>query len=179
MNPKPLVASLALAVLVLAGCSSGPTVVPAATAEQKKALWEPVAALAGEWMATDEKGEKHLALRIHLTSNKTIVHEVMFPGTEHEMTNVYCMDGPDLIMTHYCAAGNQPRLRATAAGSSAGEINFECDAVTNMRAKDEGYMGSMKLVIKDADHIEQWWAHVKEGKDVEGGEVRLTLERKK
>ncbi len=37
----------------------------------------------------------------------------MYPGMEHEMTNMYTLDGNTLVMTHYCAGGNQPRMRAT------------------------------------------------------------------
>ena len=35
------------------------------------------------------------------------VHEHMFPGGPHEMVTVYHLDGPDLLLTHYCAAGNK------------------------------------------------------------------------
>jgi len=52
--------------------------------------------------------------------------------TDHEMTNVYHMDGPTLVMTHYCAAGNQPRLRA--ASGTSGTIDFKTDSVTNWTA---------------------------------------------
>ena len=37
------------------------------------------------------------------------------PWLEYEMScldhAVYHMDGPDLVMTHYCAAGNQPTMK--------------------------------------------------------------------
>ena len=38
----------------------------------------------------------------------TVVMETMGPGTEHEMINMYHIDGDDLVLTHYCAGGNQP-----------------------------------------------------------------------
>ena len=29
-----------------------------------------------------------------------------------EMISVYTAEGPDLVMTHYCVLGNQPRMKA-------------------------------------------------------------------
>ncbi|MEZ6019293.1 MAG: hypothetical protein R3F17_04090 [Planctomycetota bacterium] len=42
------------------------------------------------------------------------MREIMFPGQPFEMTNVYRLDGNDLCVTHFCAVGNQPQMRATA-----------------------------------------------------------------
>ena len=41
----------------------------------------------------------------------TVVMETMNPGTGHEMINMYHVDGDDLLLTHYCAGNNQPRMR--------------------------------------------------------------------
>jgi len=157
---------LVLAVAMVAGCSSsapeGPRVVTAATPERLRVLWEPVMGLAGEWEMLDDKGVKSPALSVRVTSGGSVVHEVMFPGANHEMTNVYHMDGSDLVMTHYCAFGNQPTMRATAVKN--GEIAFAFDGVTNLRAADETYMGTMTLVIRDKDHMEQTWTSFKAGK---------------
>src|SRR5690606_1922102 len=51
-------------------------------------------------------------VRYRITGGGSAVEEVLFPGTEHEMVSLYHRDGPFLLMTHYCAAGNQPRMRA-------------------------------------------------------------------
>ncbi|MBI2922601.1 MAG: hypothetical protein HYY18_16235 [Planctomycetes bacterium] len=167
---------------LVAGCSTdpepaGPAVVPAATAEQKKALWEPLAALAGEWEMADDKGNKVPALNIQVSSAGSIVRERIFPGGDHEMTNIYYMDGGELVLTHYCAMGNQPSMRAKAANGN--EIVFTFDGVTNLRAPDEMYMGSMKLVITDKDHIVQTWTSYKNGKADPSFEVTMNCERKK
>ena len=47
----------------------------------------------------------------------------VFPGQPQEMVSVYTVEGPDLIMTHYCVLGNQPRLKADP-NSSANQIVF-------------------------------------------------------
>ena len=149
---------LGLAAL-LAGCSSapdhGPRVVTPASADQKKQLWEPLAKLAGEWTTVGEDGKTVTALVVKVSSGGSIIHEEMMPGSPYEMTNVYHLDGPSVVMTHYCAAGNQPRMRATEAKD--GKFAFRADSVTNLRSADETYMGSMTLTITDADHIQQEW----------------------
>ncbi|KAF0246109.1 MAG: hypothetical protein FD180_1021 [Planctomycetota bacterium] len=165
----------ALAFVVLTGCSSGPTVVTPASEAQKKELWEPIAQLAGEWTSPDENGKPATVLVVKVSSNNSIVHASMMPGTPHEMTNVYHLDGPSVVMTHYCAAGNQPRMRATEAKD--GTFVFRTDGVTNLRSADETYMGSMTLKIADADHFEEDWSSYKSGK--EEPHVQIQYTRKK
>jgi hypothetical protein len=157
---------VACLVLALAGCSSAPDrtpVVTPASDAQKKELWQPLTQLAGEWTSPDENGKAVTKMVIKVSSNKSIVHATMMPGSPYEMTNVYHMDGPSVVMTHYCGAGNQPRMRATAAPG--GMFRFETDSVTNLRSADESYMGSVVLKITDADHFEEDWSSYKSGKE--------------
>ena len=73
--------------------------------------------LAGEWVAAEDgpmfkRGA--LVSRYVLTGGGTALVDTLFPGAPHEMTTVYHRDGADLALTHYCAGGNQPRMRASA-----------------------------------------------------------------
>ena len=45
----------------------------------------------------------------------------------HEMVSVYHLDGDELRMTHYCAAGNQPRLKLDRARSRPDHLIFVFD----------------------------------------------------
>ena len=58
---------------------------------------------------TEHKGEESVVYK--LTGAGSALVETQFPGTGHEMVSVYHLDGDDLRMTHYCAAGNQPRVK--------------------------------------------------------------------
>ncbi|HSB61114.1 MAG TPA: hypothetical protein VLI67_05305, partial [Vicinamibacteria bacterium] len=110
-----------LAVLVLAaGPALGAPEAPAAGAKPS-AGFERFKALAGEWVAAEDgemarKGD--LVARYAVTAAGSAVVETIFPGTSHEMVTVYHADGPDLVLTHYCVEGNQPRMRAKNAGAS-------------------------------------------------------------
>ena len=75
------------------------------------------------------------------------------------MTNLYHMDGSNLVLTHYCAAGNQPRMIASKAldtdEGTAFEFNF--DQVSNLRASHDHFMGNMTLTILKSGGMRQDW----------------------
>lgn len=125
------------------------------------AAFERIKALAGTWESTsaDHPGTTVFAV----SSNGSVVREIMLPGTEHEMTNVYHMDGPDLVVTHYCAIGNQPRMRARPSDVSADRIAFGPDGVMNLRRDDEIYMGQLTLIFIGPDTLRQEWRTFRQG----------------
>ena len=45
---------------------------------------------------------------------------------------VFHLDGDRLILTHYCMAGNQPRMQATSYDAKKGEIRFQFLDATNL-----------------------------------------------
>lgn len=150
--------------LGLASCQSTPgqpRAVTAATPAQKAALIDRVKTLAGTWDCDDVHGEKGTCV-YQVSSNGSAVREVMFPGTDHEMTNMYTMDGPDLLVTHYCAMGNQPHMKASAGDPN--RIEFKCCGVSNLASPSQGYMGSLTITFVDADHMRQEWRSIQNGK---------------
>lgn len=148
----------------------------AAPTPREQAMLDALKRLAGEWTMVDEKGETVTGSVFAVSSNGHVVREVMFPGTDHEMTNVYHLDGPSLLVTHYCAMGNQPRMRATGPGPH--DLDFRFDGVTNL-ASDQAYMGSLRLVIADPDHIEQHWKSYKNGAELADHAPVFKLTRKR
>ena len=58
-------------------------------------------------------------------------------GSSHETETVFYPDHADVLLTHFCAQGNQPRLRAAAA--SADSVTFRWVDVTN-RAPDQAML---------------------------------------
>src|SRR3954463_13673328 len=70
--------------------------------------------LAGTWVAADKDGKPtdQVVSVIKVTAGGSAVHETLFPGQAMEMISLYHLDGTDLVMTHYCALGNQPRMKA-------------------------------------------------------------------
>src|SRR5689334_19952051 len=70
--------------------------------------------LAGTWVAVGEDGKPsdQVVSVIKVTAAGSAFHETLFPGQPHEMVSLYYRDGSDLMMTHFCALGNQPRMKA-------------------------------------------------------------------
>lgn len=131
--------------------------------------------LAGEWDIIGDDGKRGPGLVISVSSGGSSVREIMFPGSGHEMTNMYHADGDTIVMTHYCAVGNQPRMRAKALND--GPLSFEFDSVTNLKSDEDTYMGSMVLTMVDANTIRQDWNHftLKGGK---AAPTNITFKRK-
>ncbi len=148
-----------------------------ATDAQRAALFDRVKQLNGAWQMKDETGKLTTTAVFTVSSAGSAVREVMFPGAGEEMTNMYHMDGPALVMVHYCAEGNQPHLRATTDNVKGNQIVLKSDSVANLTSADGGYMGKLTITFKDADHIQQEWQSYKAGKEAE--KVVFELERKK
>jgi hypothetical protein len=164
-----------MAAVAMVGCAGH---VPPATTEQKAALIEKVKSLAGTWETIDEKGHRSTASVFTVSSAGSAVREVLFPGSPHEMTNMYTMDGPSLLMTHYCAQGNQPHMRAVAGSASGDRLMLKFDSVSNMTAPNELYMGELTIVFKDADHIREEWRSFRGGKPAEHSPAFELVRRK-
>src|SRR5271166_1720624 len=111
--------------------------------------------LAGTWLVADKDGKAtdQVASVIKVTAGGSVVHETLFPGQPHEMVSVYTVDGPDLIMTHYCVLGNQPRMKADPK-SPVNQIVWSFAGGSNLDPKKDKHMHEATLTIVDDDHIE-------------------------
>jgi hypothetical protein len=176
------VAAVGLAACAMVGgCRSGSasspktgTVVAPATPAQE-AMLEKVKSLEGTWEMQGGMEGQPATIVFQTTGGGNTVREIMFPGDEHEMTNMYHLDGPSLVMTHYCAIGNQPRMRATSGDDKS--IAFKFDSVTNKTAPDEMYMGEMTLTFLDHDTVREDWVHFVNGRP--GKPTSFELKRKR
>ena len=152
--------ALILSLLVVAGCkTSSPIVHPDATAKNDAFMLGQISQLLGDWEMTDEQGTRHLAATFAMTAGGSAVREIMFPGDAQEMTNLYHMDGEDLVVTHYCAAGNQPRMvTSQAVETDDGSVfHFEFESISNLRESHDHYMGNMTLTSLNSGGLRQDW----------------------
>ena len=114
--------------------------------------------LAGQWEGTLEwsdgrTGSGPLKANYYLTGmGSALVENLIMAGDVPTMSTVYHLDGPDLRMTHYCGAQNQPRLRASHIDESTGTVEFAFVDVTNAVAHP-AYVKGFVIQILDTDHL--------------------------
>ena len=99
----------------------------------------------------------------------------MMPGGDHEMLNVYHTDGDRVLMTHYCASGNQPRLEVVATGEDRLELRFE--SITNLAHDGANHMRQAEFKWRGPDRLTTYWYSMMDGKLSEQAAV-IDLARK-
>ena len=101
--------------------------------------------------------------------------EIMDPEGEREI-NMYHIHGTDVVMTHYCGGGNQPRLKLDHASASSESMPFVFLDATNLEnPAEDRHIHAGKIVFVGANRLESWWTVYKEGREV--AKSRFTLER--
>ena len=136
--------------------------------------------LAGTWVEADKDGKPtdKVVSVIKVTAAGSTVTETLFPGQPHEMMSVYHRDGADLVMTHYCALGNQPRMKADPK-SPPNQIRFLFAGGTNLDPAKDMHMHEGTLTFIDEDHIETSGVAWVGGKPSETHCGQMKLVRKK
>jgi hypothetical protein len=145
--------SLVIAVL----CSCG---VDGATAQDNTgaAAFARLQTLAGEWEGTVEwtpsrAGTGTMNATYYLTGNSSALVENLIMGGVPTMTSVYHLDGADLRMTHYCAAKNQPRLKAERIDIAKGILDFSFIDATNLPSLSVPHVHGLEVRFLDTDHV--------------------------
>jgi len=120
-------------------------------------------ALAGDWEADTQMGKTHL--NIQLIAGGTSLVERETGEKMPEMMTVYYVDGDRLLLTHYCMAGNQPRMQASVSPDGK-TITFTYVDATNLATPDAGHMQTMVLTLVDDNHHTEEWTFVDHGKEL-------------
>ncbi len=121
--------------------------------------------LKGTWLIVDEKGAvtEQVASVFRVTANGHSVEEIMFPGTEHEMVNMYYRNINDVEMTHYCAGGNQSTVRLVPTPKQ-GIMQLEFVSISNRESMNDEHMHEGQYQWVDEDHLKTEWRSFKEGR---------------
>jgi len=116
--------------------------------------------LVGEWEATTSMGKAHVSYELIAGGTSLVERE---SGEKMPvMETVYYLDGDRLLLTHYCMAGNQPRMQARSFNPETGEVAFEFLDATNL-APGGGHMHNAKIRATDHDHLNTEWEFYENG----------------
>jgi hypothetical protein len=95
----------------------------------------------------------HTTLRVTSMGN-ALMHEMRITGRDDDPITMLYLDNDRLVLTHYCDAGNRPRM---AARSSADGKTMDFDFLDVAGSTQYGHMQHAKFTIVDADHHTEDW----------------------
>ena len=127
---------------------------PAKTFEELKKL-------CGEWKGTTaEGGVEKVSYR--LIAADTVLLEAWVLSSGREALTVYHKDGDDLIATHYCPRGNQPRLKLASASTEKGFF-FEFISATNLPDAEATHQHRFEIQILGPDAFMRGETYISKG----------------
>jgi hypothetical protein len=118
--------------------------------------------LAGSWEGTMEGKPMQVSLR-NTSMGNALVHEMTIAGKPDDPITMLYVDGDRLLLTHYCDAGNRPRMAATMTPDGK-TVDFHFLDVANLNSKQPGYMQHAVLTTLDANHHTEDWTFLAQGK---------------
>ena len=134
--------------------------------------FEMLKGMEGNWVGKNNQGQT-LEISFRSTAGgSALMSEIHGHGPEN-MVTMFHMDGDRLIMTHYCGAGNQPRMKVVSADAKS--VSFEFFDGTNI-GPDAGHMQHVTFTQPDADHHTEEWVFLDHGKEMR---EQFTMERAK
>jgi len=131
--------------------------------------------LAGNWEGpvtvvppqADMSSDKPIHVSLRTTSRgNALVHEMQEAGTPEEATRydhpvtMFYLDGDRLLLTHYCDAGNRPRM---AAKNSPDGKTIEFDFLDVAGSTQYGHMQHAVFTVIDANHHTEDWTYMMPG----------------
>ncbi len=118
--------------------------------------------LAGAWEGTvttlpqqsDVQGKTvQVSLRVTSTGN-ALMHEMKLVGQQDDPITMLYLEGGRLMLTHYCDAGNRPRMVAK---TSPDGKTVEFDFLDVDGSDEHGHMHHVVFTMIDANHHTEDW----------------------
>jgi hypothetical protein len=170
--PRFLLLIALMSILAVAFVQSGAAPVPPSDAQKS---FTQLKTLAGTWQGPvtldppqhemENGGATQVSLRVTSRGN-ALVHEMRDPSKpddparyDHPVTMIY-LDNDRLLLTHYCDAGNRPRM---AARTSADGNKVEFDFVDLAGGNQYGHMYHSVFTVIDANHHTEDWIYMMPG----------------
>jgi hypothetical protein len=158
--------AVTIAIVLCAGCAL------AQSNAQKS--FDTLKALAGNWEGKNNQGQTLRVSFRETAGGSALLSEIHGQGPENMISMIH-LDGDRLLMTHYCGAGNQPRMKATLAPDGK-SIAFDFIDATNLSGPEAGHMHHVVFTMPDADHHTEEWTFLDHGKEMRES---FTLQRAK
>jgi len=122
--------------------------------------------LSGTWEGKNVQGQP-VQISYRMTAGgSALMSEILATemNMQEDMISMFHMDGDRLLLTHYCAAGNQPRMVASLSPDGKSVIFDFLDA-TNLVAPHTGHMHRVVFNFVDTNHHTEQWRFIQDGKE--------------
>ena len=111
--------------------------------------------------AAPEIDGKLMQVSLRVTSmGNAMIHEMTGSGRPDDPITMLYLDGDRLMLTHYCDAGNRPRM---AGKMSADGKTVEFDFLDVAGSTQYGHMHHAAFTVTDADHHSEEWTYMAPG----------------
>jgi len=122
--------------------------------------FEKLKSLAGSWEGTYMGISMKMTIRVTSTGN-AILHEVTASGRPDDPITMIYVDGDRLLLTHFCDAGNRPRMQGKLSPDG-NTVTFDFLDVSGRT--EEFFMHDAMFTMVDADHHIEAWTYSLHGK---------------
>ena len=122
-----------------------------------RAAFERLKGLAGTWDVTerDNPATKEIATYALTGRGSVVVEHLQSPtGAMGHMMTTYHLDNGRLVLTHFCGAGNQPRMRVTAIDDGGKRIAFEMYDITNLAGPQAFHSTRVDVVFLNDNRVD-------------------------
>jgi hypothetical protein len=129
--------------------------------------FDSIKGLAGNWEGkTQMGGAVNVSYRL-TGGGSAIMSEIVstMNGKSEDLITQYNLDGERLLLTHYCAAGNQPRMKASASPDGK-TVTFDFLDATNLKNPNDPHMYRVVFNFIDANHHTEEWHFQLPGKEM-------------
>ena len=115
--------------------------------------------LVGEWQAADATGVQKA--NFELIADGSVLASRLSGGMPYDMHTMIHLDDGTLMLTHYCAMHNQPRMTLVP-GDNPNILVFKFKDGTNL-SEGGGHMNRVTFTLDGPDHHIEEWTFLKDG----------------
>ena len=173
---RTLLPLLLICLLAAAGRGTSVTMMPlsavALTRADAQKSFDKLKTLEGSWeghvttvpkVAAIEGPLAQVSLRVTSRGN-ALMHEMRVSGIADDPITMFYVDGDSLLLTHYCDAGNRPRMEGKVSPDGK---TLEFDFLDVSGGTQKGHMHNTVFTMIDANHhTEDWTVMLPGGKSV-------------
>lgn len=144
-----------------------------AFAADAQAAFARLSQLAGDWEGQFANGRRH-TVNYRLSAGGTVLVETWALAPGRESITVYYVDGDELLATHYCPQGTQPRLRLV--GDADGRLSFDLRDGGNLALPGKSHQQAFWLEFPGKDAYRRSETYVENGQPAQSGKADAAVE---